>query len=133
MLVRRPHSTTYLYFHPMFVMSLRYFSSSLAFVHVTPTEYNGAHLPPWADFPCSISPHLKCGIVSVPKGLTFWKHLAEIFPETYRSVLAPSWLSSTRAWKNTPGACVSYTPQYADTVLILLIANVPLGAMILRA
>ena len=31
--------------------------------------------------------------------------LAESFPETYRSVLAPSRLSSNRAWKTTPGCC----------------------------
>ena len=32
-----------------------------------------------------------------------WKHLAKSFPKTYGSVLAPSWLSSNRAWKTAPG------------------------------
>ena len=38
------------------------------------------------------------------------KHLAEGFPKTYRSVLAPSWLSSNRAWKNRPRG-LWYTPS----------------------
>ena len=33
------------------------------------------------------------------------KHLVKRFPKTYRSVLAPSWLSSNRAWKSAPGGC----------------------------
>ena len=49
--------------------------------------------PPWADFPCSIS-HISTVswnivlvlIVSVPKKSRRWKHLAECFPKTYRSV-----------------------------------------------
>ena len=41
-------------------------------------------------------------IVSVPKRSAM-EHLAESFPKTYRSVLAPSWLSSNRAWKTAPG------------------------------
>ena len=33
-------------------------------------------------------------------------HLAESFPKAYLvSVLAPSWLSSNRAWKTAPGGC----------------------------
>ena len=43
-------------------------------------------------------------IVSVPKRSRS-KHLAESFPKTCRSVLAPSWLSGNRAWKNAPGVC----------------------------
>ena len=34
-----------------------------------------------------------------------WKHLAESFPKTKRSVLAPSWLSSKRARKTARGGC----------------------------
>ena len=61
-------------------------------VHVT---------PPWADFPMlDISTAV---IVSVPKHSQRWKHLAEIFPKTHRSVVAPSWLSGNRAWKTAPG------------------------------
>ena len=44
------------------------------------------------------------GIVAVQKGRR-WKHLAESFPKTYRSVLAPSWLPSNRAWKTAWGGC----------------------------
>ena len=33
------------------------------------------------------------------------KHVAESFRKTYRSVLAPSWLSSSRAGKTAPGGC----------------------------
>ena len=35
-----------------------------------------------------------------------WKHLADNFPKTYRSVLAPSWLSSNRAWKPPQGGVI---------------------------
>ena len=34
-----------------------------------------------------------------------WKHLAESFPNTCRSVLTPSWLSSDRAWKAALEEC----------------------------
>ena len=58
--------------------------------------------PPWADFPCSISRQLESWWCQ-----TGWRsiHIAESFPETYRSVLTPSWLSSNRAWKTASRAC----------------------------
>ena len=37
--------------------------------------------------------------------LLFKFRLAGSFPKTCRSVLAHSWLSSNRAWKNAPGGC----------------------------
>ena len=48
------------------------------------------------------------GIVSVPRRSALAASLSESFPKTYRSVLAllvllaPSWLSSNRTWKNRP-------------------------------
>ena len=69
----------------------------------------------WADF--SMVDISTVGVVSVPKKLG---DLAESFPKAYRSVLAllaPSWLSSNRAWKIAQGGCdILYTPS-CTTVL----------------
>ena len=48
------------------------------------------------------------GVVPAPRKNGRWQHLADIFAKAYRSVLAlpPSWLSSNRAWKATPGDTV---------------------------
>ena len=74
-------------------------------VPVTTVVY---HPPRPADFPCSTSPQLEeC---RCQKGRR-QKHFAKCFPKTYGSVLAllallaPSWLSSNRAWKTAPGGC----------------------------
>ena len=73
---------------------------------------------PWADFPCSMSsPQLEmCRCRKIRR----WNHVAESFPKAYRSVLAllaPSWLSSNRAWKIAQGGCdILYTPS-CTTVL----------------
>ena len=40
------------------------------------------------------------------------KRLAESLPQMYRSVLAPSWLSSNGAWKTTPGGCYIHRRTY---------------------
>ena len=45
------------------------------------------------------------GIMSVPKKVGVGKHLAESFPKTYYSVMAPSWLSSNRVRKTAPRVC----------------------------
>ena len=68
---------------------------------------------PWADFPRSIYPQLEqCRSQTSRR----WKALAESFPKTRRSVLAPSWLSSNRAWKAAAGGCycVIYTVVHAS-------------------
>ena len=57
---------------------------------------------PWDDFPCSIFARLES--CRCPKSQR-WNHIAESFLETYRSVFAPSWLSSNQASKTAPG-CV---------------------------
>ena len=56
---------------------------------------------PWADFTVDMS---TVGIASVPKRSAL-EYIDESFPKTYRSVLAPFWLSSNRAWKTAPGVC----------------------------
>ena len=43
------------------------------------------------------------------------KHLAESFPKTHRSVLAPSWLPSIRAWE-TATEVRDKTPSYTGTL-----------------
>ena len=43
------------------------------------------------------------GIVSVPKRSALETSCRELTEDVSRSVLAPSWLSSNRAWKTTPG------------------------------
>ena len=40
-----------------------------------------------------------------------WKHLAESVPDMSHSVLAPSWLSSNRVWKDRPRGGVLRTPS----------------------
>ena len=50
------------------------------------------------------------GIVPVPKTSALERCRRELL-KTYRSVLAPSWLSSNRAWKKLRGG-VSYTPSH---------------------
>ena len=62
--------------------------------------------PPWADCPWSISPQLEQCRCQTGR---CWKRLAENFPKTSRLVLAPSWLSSNRAWETTPGVCDNCT------------------------
>ena len=56
--------------------------------------------------------------MSMPKKVGRWKHLAESVAKTYRSVLvAPSWLSSNRAWKIAPWVCdVHRRVRYMQTV-----------------
>ena len=71
--------------------------------------------PPWADVPCSISRQLE--YCRCQKGQR-WKHLAESFPKTHRSVLAPSWLSSSRVWKKPPQGGVIYTVVYGTAPYI---------------
>ena len=63
----------------------------------TSTVYDGVYHTPLRRF--SMLDISTVGIVSVPKKCRRWEHLAESFPKTYRSVLAPSWLSSNRAWE----------------------------------
>ena len=65
----------------------------------------GVYHPACAEFSWSISPQLKQ--YRCPKRRR-WKHLADSCPKTYRSMLAPSWLSSNRAWKTAPGVCDIY-------------------------
>ena len=66
--------------------------------------------PLWADSPRSISPQLE--------QCRRWKHLAETTPKTYHSVLAPSWLSSNRAWKTARGVCdIHRCTRYTVTAL----------------
>ena len=61
--------------------------------------------PPWADYPWSIPPQQEnC---RRQKGRR-WKHLVDSFPKTQRSVMAPSLLSSNRAWKAAPAVCNIY-------------------------
>ena len=117
----------------MFVMSLRYFSSSLAFVHVTPTEYNGAHLPPLGRFPMLDISTLEMWNSVGAKRFDVLETSRRDFSGDVSFGIGTLLVVEHSSLEKHPRACVSYTPQYADTVLILLIANVPLGAMILRA
>ena len=69
--------------------------------------------PPSADFPRFMvvpPPVAWCRCQKARR----WKRLAESFPKTYRSALAPYWLLSNRAGKNAPGGGDIYNVVYAS-------------------
>ena len=60
--------------------------------------------PRWADFSEVDISTVWNSATPCQKGPR-WKHLAESFLKTYRSVLAPSRLWSNRAWNTAAGGC----------------------------
>ena len=72
--------------------------------HYNQVNQTACTTPPWANFPCSISPD-NWHSVGAKKGRR-WKRLAESFPKTRRSALAPS-------WKTVPAvSCTRDTPPF---------------------
>ena len=69
-----------------------------------PTVYTRCLSPSMVDI-STAGIVLIVGIGVSVKKLGAGRHLAESVPKTYRAALAPSWLSSNRAWKTAPG-CV---------------------------
>ena len=75
-------------------------------VYITQSHYDTVTLshPPG---PISRGGYLHSSWNSVgAKNSRRWKVVGESFRKTHRSVLARSWLSSNRSWKNAPGVCV---------------------------
>ena len=65
---------------------------------------------PWADFHGRYLHSWN----SVCQNGRRWKHLTKTLTKTHRSVLAPSGLSSNRAWKTAPGVCDIHHRVYGN-------------------
>ena len=92
--------------------------SKASFISVHRGAPTGSNmLPVYQVRPCISQP---LGRFSVPHGSSVgakkkirgrrWTHSRRELRKTCRSVVAPSWLSSNRAWKSAPWGCGIHTP-----------------------